>query len=145
MKRSILLLALFLLVSHTWAVCQPDRIMFQKLTDKKGLVYAPGQKKPYTGTVFANYKNRGRRLRGEYKEGLPHGIWTYWNEEGRKERTESYKKGKKEGNWTYFDEDGIMDRIESYLNGEPSGKVTTFYGNGKREKVEFYLKGNHFS
>ena len=126
-KHIFFLLVVFLYVTHTEVTAQPKKIMFHRLTEKKGLTYAPNQKKPFTGTVFANYKDRGRKLRGSYKNGLRHGLWTHWNDEGKKEREESYKLGKKDGNWTYFDENGIRERTETFLKGKPSGKLTYFY------------------
>ena len=91
MKRSLLLLILCLQIIHTGAIAQSKGIMFHRLTEKKGLMYAPGQKKSFTGGVFANYRTKGRKLRGNYKNGLRHGIWTYWSEDGKKNREESYK------------------------------------------------------
>ena len=54
-----------------------------------------GSKKPYSGRVFDNFKNKGRRLTGEFKNGKMHGEWTYWREDGKTDREESYLLGQK--------------------------------------------------
>ncbi len=60
------------------------------LIDKKGIKYAAGSKKPYTGRVFDNYKNKGRKLTGSFKNGKMNGSWTFWKEDGVIDREEAY-------------------------------------------------------
>ena len=38
-------------------LAQQKRIMYDKLVEKKGVVFIAGDKKPYTGRVFDNYRN----------------------------------------------------------------------------------------
>ena len=57
--------------------------MWKDLVDKKGIKYAVGSKKPFTGRVFDNYKNKGRKLTGSFKNGKMSGSWTFWREDGK--------------------------------------------------------------
>ena len=52
-------------------------------------------KKPYTGRVFDNYKNKGRKLTGSFKNGKMNGSWTFWKEDGKIDREEAYLLGEK--------------------------------------------------
>ena len=85
---------------------QQQRLMYEKLIEKKGIMYSTG-KKPYTGRVFDNYRMKGRKLTGEFRNGKKHGNWTYWKENGKTDREESYFEGNKNGNWVYYNDDGI--------------------------------------
>ena len=95
--KSIFIIACF----STLVFAQQQRIMWKKLVDKKGIMYASGQKKPYTGRVFDNYRNKGRKLTGAFRNGKKHGEWTYWKENGKTDREESYLQGNKDGSWVY--------------------------------------------
>ena len=76
MIKSICILACFTVLGFA----QQERIMWEKLVDKKGIMYASGQKKPYSGRVFDNYRNKGRKLTGAFRNGKKHGEWTYWKD-----------------------------------------------------------------
>ena len=53
LKYSIITLSIF-----TFTFSQQERLMWEDLVDKKGIKYAAGSKKPFTGRVFDNYKNK---------------------------------------------------------------------------------------
>ena len=52
-RYSIITLSIF-----TFTFSQQERLMWENLVDKKGIKYAAGSKKPFTGRVFDNYKNK---------------------------------------------------------------------------------------
>ena len=58
-KYSIITISIF-----AFTFSQQKRIMWEDLVDKKGIKYSSGSKKPFTGRVFDNYKNKGRKLTG---------------------------------------------------------------------------------
>ena len=82
--NSIIILAFL----SSLVIAQEQRLMWKKLVEKKGVMYASDQKKPYTGRVFDNYRNKGRKLTGAFRSGKKHGDWTYWNENGKIEKEE---------------------------------------------------------
>ena len=156
LKYSIITLSIF-----TFTFSQQERLMWEDLVDKKGIKYAVGSKKPYTGRVFDNYKNKGRKLTGSFKNGKMNGSWTFWKEDGKIDREEAYLLGEKNGEWTLYDDNGKKlkseryskgkktgssslyhpngqkSKEETYVNDKREGKWTSWYSNGKREKVEF--------
>ena len=119
---------------------QQNRMMFDKLVEKKGIAYVSGEKKPYTGRVFDNYRNKGRKFTGAYRNGKKHWNWTYWKENGKTDREESYSQGEKSGDWSYYSDDGIKEKLEKYQKGNDTGHKIYFYKNGKKEKEEFHVK-----
>ena len=141
MKKFKIKFLLVLLFVPALIFAQQQRLMFEKLVEKNGIMYASGEKKPFTGRVFDNYRNKGRKLAGEFRNGKKHGNWTHWKENGKTDREESYFQGDKNGNWVYYTDDGIKERIEKYEKGKETGHKIFYYDNGKKEKEEFHIKG----
>ncbi len=80
--------------------------------------YESGQKKT-EGTVI------GKQSRGIYTKD---GLWTYWYQNGKKEKEETYKNGKKREERTY-------------KNGEKDGLETLWHKNGQKESEGTYKDG----
>lgn len=56
---------------------------------------------PENGTFQTFYKNGSPLCKGNYVDGLPHGEWNFWYEDGKLCEHRIYENGKREGNW-YF-------------------------------------------
>ena len=139
--KKIIIKFLFIFVCVSALIfSQQQRIMYEKLVEKKGIMYSTG-KKPYTGRVFDNYRMKGRKLTGAFRNGKKHGNWTYWKENGKTDREESYFEGNKNGNWVYYNDNGIKEIVEKYEKGKDTGHKIFYYDNGKKEKEEFHAKG----
>jgi len=80
--------------------------------------YESGQKKT-EGTVI------GKQSRGIYTKD---GLWTYWYQNGKKEKEETYKNGKKREERTY-------------KNGEKDGLETLWHKNGQKESEGTFKDG----
>ena len=107
MKNFIIKFLLVFACMSALMFSQQKRMMYEKLVEKKGIIYASGEKKPFTGRVFDNYRNKVRKFTGAYRNGKKHGNWTYWKENGKTDREESYHQGNKNGDWVYYSDDGI--------------------------------------
>ena len=59
--------------------------------------------------------------RGCYRDGLPHGRWTYW-EKGYLNLEGFFKNGRKHGAWTVFNEDGTIYVKIFFEEGQKRGK-----------------------
>ena len=57
-----------------------------------------------------------------YREGKKHGIWTTWNEFGKKTAEAGFKDGKKDGHWYVWDDKGTKRYEMFYENGEKKGE-----------------------
>ena len=86
MKNFIIKFLFTIFIINALIFAQQKRMMFNKLIEKKGTAYVSGEKKPYTGRVLDNYRNKGRKFTGAFRNGKKHGNWTYWKENGKTDR-----------------------------------------------------------
>ena len=115
MKKLIyLFLALLIVASCSKsidAVLEKDYITFEKnITYYKGL--------PYSGELFANYKNGQLKYKGSYKDGKWDGIHEKYYENGQLESKENYKDGKKDGIHEKYYENGQLKKKGNYKDGK---------------------------
>ena len=128
------LLAIFLLVSSL--IFSEDRVLsFEQITldEKNELIYAIGEKTPYTGIV-EDYKffieNRFLEGRAIFKNGLMEGTFKVLYPNGKIARIMIYKNGKTEGIQKVYYESGIIKRETSHKNGLVDGLMKSYYPNG---------------
>ncbi len=76
------------------------KLDINNLIDRGGLMYAPNDDEPFTGSVFDFYDNGQRKFDGRYRKGLMHGKWTYYHENGQKMIEGTYKNLKLDGELT---------------------------------------------
>ena len=67
------------------------------LIDRGGILYAPNNDKPFSGSVFEFYENGTEKLNGRYRNGLKNGKWEWWSATGIKDSLGTYKNGIKHG------------------------------------------------
>ncbi|GIT57601.1 MAG: hypothetical protein Ct9H300mP18_10300 [Candidatus Neomarinimicrobiota bacterium] len=113
--------------------------MYEKLVEKKGIMYSTG-KKPYTGRVFDNYRMKGRKFTGAFRNGKKHGNWTYWKENGKTDREESYFEGNKNGNWVYYNDNGIKEKLRNIKRVRTLAIRYFIMTMGKKKKRNFMSK-----
>ena len=77
----------------------------------EGKLYELSAEKPFSGMVFNTYENGLREYAGEYKDGKPNGLLTYWYNNGNKMREGKLKNGIPIGSWTTYKEDGSIQEI----------------------------------
>jgi antitoxin component YwqK of YwqJK toxin-antitoxin module len=81
-------------------------------------------------------------LEGSFKEGKRVGEWSYFYDNGKKNRTMTYKNGLLDGEWEVFRPDGSLLMTESYENGKRSGKWLRYEDDGKQIlREESYVDG----
>lgn len=87
-------------------------------TDEDGEVHSSGNIKNGLGTRI-NYTASGTKYsEGPYKDGLPNGEWTFFDEKERKLMAGKLVNGVKEGNWMIYARSGRVIRVEAFSNGE---------------------------
>ena len=65
-----------------------------KVEVRDGLFYLLNQQEPYSGENICVYLLNGQYYsQGEMKNGLKHGTWNLWYENGQKESQRNYKDG----------------------------------------------------
>jgi antitoxin component YwqK of YwqJK toxin-antitoxin module len=71
-------------------------------------------------TIIFDPSGNIREIRS-YREGKKDGIWTTWNETGKKTAEASFKNGMKDGFWYVWDDHGIKRYEMFYERGEKKG------------------------
>ena len=74
MKKTILIITS--LVFITSIVFPQSKMDINNLIDRGGLLYAPNDNNPFSGSVFEFYENGTEKLTGRYRKGLKNGKWT---------------------------------------------------------------------
>ena len=96
-----------------------------------GITFKNG--KPYTGKCITHWQDFSTRSIKEYKNGLDHGEWTFYYQNGNFQTTGSFFEGKRIGEWKYFYESGKLWKQHLYnANGNPEGKWFTFNKEGQK-------------
>ena len=80
----------------------------------EGKLYETSAEKPFSGIVFNTYPNDLREYEGEYKNGKPNGLLTYWYKNGNKMREGKLKDGIPIGKWTTYKDDGSIQQAIEY-------------------------------
>jgi len=108
------------------------KLDINNLIDRGGLMYAPNDDEPFTGSVFDFYDNGQRKFDGRYRKGLMHGKWTYYHENGQKFGEGTWKNGELDGIHTNWYENGQKKSKVTYKNGKADGLRTGWYENGQK-------------
>jgi len=92
------------------------------------------------GTNIETYKSGQLKEKGNFKNGLKHGAWKSWQENGLLLYSESWRNGKKHGKMIVFNEKGSINNTFYYKNNQKHGKCE-FYENGVLVSIVHYKKG----
>jgi len=105
------------------------------------LTYVKGEKHPFSGRSIKRGRNGGIEQEMSYKNGLPHGTWKLYCNNGLLSIWGVYKDGKTHGKWRLYYEDGKILAEEGYLNGEKNGRNRYFSHEGVLIEEINYVRG----
>ena len=77
----------------------------------EGRLYKMDSKDPFSGIVYNTYPDGLREYEGEYKDGKPNGLLTYWYNNGNIMREGRLKDGMPIRRWITYKEDGTVQNI----------------------------------
>jgi len=100
--KKIALLASTLLI--TFVIYAQAPVLISDLQKKDRLYYKDG--KPFTGMCYDKHPNGKIGIKGQIKDGLKEGTWTWWYSTGQKKRETDFVADKKEGITSYWYENG---------------------------------------
>ncbi len=81
--------------------------------------------------------------KGKYIDKIKDSLWTYFDEEGKKNSEEIYKNGVKEGIWKVYHQNGQLSQQVTYKNGNKNGPFIEFFDSGKK-KIEGIMVNGEF-
>lgn len=94
------------------------------------------------GSKKSKWLNKKNSYSHEAKDGLLHGLYVLYDENGNKISESNYEKGKLKGGKQTWYKNGKPHGIENYENDMLSGKKVTFYPTGTKQSEIFYNSGN---
>ena len=81
-------------------------------------------------------------VEGTYKNGRQEGEWTYWYDNGTKNRVVTYKNGYPDGAWEAYRADGTLQAKREFKNGKREGEWAVFDDTGNQPlRIEHYKDG----
>ena len=69
------------------------RINKSETVTRDGLIYHQDTNKPVTGIVEEFHPNGQSKVRGNFIDGKPVGLWEYFDEDGNLTSTQTYRNG----------------------------------------------------
>jgi hypothetical protein len=111
---------------------KPYAVQFDNLEERKGIRYLKRSDTPYTGKFFHIHSNGQKRATGDFKNGKPEGLMTYWYKNGQREMEGAFKGGKRNGQVIWWHENGQKRGEANFKDSEP---ISEKYWNKKGEEV----------
>ena len=111
---------------------KPHAVQFSNLEERKGIRYLKNSDTPYTGKFFHIHSNGQKRTTGDFKDGKPEGLMTYWYKNGQREMEGAFKGGKRNGQVIWWHENGQKRGEANFKDSEP---ISEKYWNKKGEEV----------
>jgi antitoxin component YwqK of YwqJK toxin-antitoxin module len=94
----------------------------ENLVLRDGLYYQIASEQPFSGEITGqNY--------GFFKDGLRHGDWIYFHDNGKVKSKGKFKSGRKNGPWVGFYANGQLFYKGEYVNGKKQGVWVGYYEN----------------
>ena len=112
---------------------KPHAVQLSNLEERKGIRYLKNSDTPYTGKFFHIHSNGQKRATGDFKDGKPEGLMTYWYKNGQREMEGAFKGGKRNGQVIWWHENGQKRGEANFKDSEP---ISEKYWNKKGEEVD---------
>lgn len=128
-----------ILFSLLFLSCGKEEIPKSSLIIKDNLLYKRGSDIPFTGREKALVDKK--IVDYDVKEGLKHGEFRIFSEDGKLEVQGQIDSNRNVGKWQYFYTNGEIES-EGYFNYDrPDGNWVWNYPDGKRKEEGIYLNG----
>ena len=124
-KTLLTILFISLLSPPSWSAEMGDLVI------REGIYYEKFTNVPFNGEVT------GKR-QGSIWNGMRHGAWIGYRENGQLWYEGNFKNGKRDGAWVSYNENGGLEHKGNNKNGVPEGAWVSYHENG-----QLRYKGNH--
>ena len=138
MYKISLISALIIFVQFFFLACDnnKDESLKGSLEMRDTLLYKIGSDIPFTGTEKARIENK--IIEYDVVEGLKHGDFRLYYEDGNIEIKGQIDKNRNIGKWQYFYESGQMESEGNFVDDLPEGEWKWYYRSGDiREQGSF--------
>ena len=134
--KSILQLSLLFFLIFS---CTNNEIPPSTLEMRESLLYKIGSNIPFTGKEKAMVK--GKIIEYDVVEGMRHGDFRFYYENGNLEVQGQMDYNKNIGKWQYFYMTGELESEGNFVNNNPEGKWTWYFPSGKIMEEGNYTNG----
>ncbi len=131
--------ATLILLSAILFSCGNDEIPKSSLILKDNVLYKQDSNTPFTGRERALVENK--IVEYEVKDGLKHGEFKIFSEEGVLEISGQLDSNRNVGKWSYFFPDGQIESTGYFINDMPDGLWIWNFPDGKKREEGKYLNG----
>ena len=135
-KLSIHFAMIFSLLFYS---CTKEEIPKSSLILKDNLLYKQGSDIPFTGRERALVENK--IVEYDVKEGLKHGEFRIFSEEGKLELQGQLDSNRNVGKWQYYYPNGQIESEGYFVSDLPEGKWTWYYQGGTVREEGIFQKG----
>lgn len=133
------LLKILILGSLVLISCGKDDTPKSTLVLKDNLLYKENSTTPFTGRERALVEDK--IVEYEVKDGLKHGEFKIFTEDGVLEVSGKIDSNKNVGKWSYYFPDGIIESEGYFVNDKPDGLWIWNYPDGKKREEGNFLAG----
>ena len=136
------------LLAHTGWVKQEVR----QFISREGNVYTYKDMRVVLGKMilgkrqglWTEWNEDGRKIsEGNYRDNIKQGLWTFWIEETCWKTTGQMVEGKREGLWAEWSQRGLKIAEGHYLNNQPEGLWTYYLDAGLKEVGQMVTGKRH--
>lgn len=98
MKYFLTTITLFLTLNNANAgLFSKDKVV-DYLQQKNGIFYEVNAEQPFTGKLLEKNRNGQKRYEGNFENGKPYGLTTWWHENGQKRFEGNFENGERVSN-----------------------------------------------
>lgn len=137
-KKLISLLQL-LFLSFILFSCTNNKIPPTTLEMRDTLIYKIGSDIPFTGKEKAMVE--GKLIEYDVVEGMRHGDFRFYYENGNLELQGQMDHNKNIGKWQYYYVTGELEMEGNFVDNNPEGKWTSYFPSGKLMEVGVFTSG----
>jgi antitoxin component YwqK of YwqJK toxin-antitoxin module len=137
-RRAPLLLALPLLLAA--AGCQ-RRVSADRVVEREGVVFLPGDQRPFSGTVFERHSNGRPKQEMPYRDGRKHGTLRRWYADGALAYSCEYASGARAGRAQSFHPSGTRTLLAEFRGDHLEGPYQEWFETGARKLECTYRAG----
>ena len=132
---TLTLLGLFLTM---WGYSQTNINDLERIN---GLWTKKGENTPYTGAIIEYFDNGKVKGKGEFKDGLVHGLRTMYYENGNKSLERTYLNGISDGPSIEYYPNGQVKQEANFKNGKDDGIFKVYYEDGQIHAILTFSNG----
>ncbi|MBK9099319.1 MAG: toxin-antitoxin system YwqK family antitoxin [bacterium] len=138
-KSRVIFFLLLISITILSISCGKEEIPKSTLVIKDNLLYKQGSNVPFTGRERALVENK--IIEYDVKDGLKHGDFRIFSEEGVLEMEGQTDSNRNVGKWKYFYSDGKIESEGNFVNDIPEGLWIWNYPDGKKKEEGHYKQG----